>query len=133
MTIPTDAATGTDAALAYLREHRDEHRAQLDDLLRIESVSADPERDDEVRRAAQWIADELTRLGVDKATVHETSAHPIVTGEWLDAGENAPTVLVYCHYDVQPVDPIDLWETAPFEPFVRDGRVVGRGAADDKG
>ena len=133
MTIPTDAATGTEAALAYLREHRDEHRAQLDELLRIQSVSADPERDGEVRRAAQWIADELTQLGVHGATIHETSAHPIVTGEWLEAGENAPTVLVYCHYDVQPPDPLDEWTAAPFEPRHAGGRIYARGAGDDKG
>ena len=106
----TDTAAATDAAVAYLREHDAEHLAQLDEFLRIESVSADPARADEVRRTAQWIVDELARLGVDAATIHETDHHPIVTAESMRAGADAPTVLVYCHYDVQPTDPIDEWE-----------------------
>jgi acetylornithine deacetylase/succinyl-diaminopimelate desuccinylase-like protein len=133
MTSPADTASATEAALTYLRERDAEHLAQLDEFLRIESVSADPDRVDEVRRAAQWIVDELTRLGVDEATIHETSAHPIVTGHWLHAGEDAPTVLVYCHYDVQPADPLDEWIRPPFEPRHEDERVYARGAGDDKG
>ena len=86
-----------------------------------------------MRRAAEWIAG---GADPDRARARRGLAddrgHPIVYADWLHA-EGAPTILVYCHYDVQPVDPIELWETAPFEPFVRDGRVVGRGAADDKG
>jgi acetylornithine deacetylase/succinyl-diaminopimelate desuccinylase-like protein len=85
-----------------------------------------------MRRAAEWIAAELTRIGFEHAEVCATPWHPIVYADWLHA-EGAPTVLVYCHYDVQPVDPIELWDTAPFDPFVRDGRMIGRGAADDKG
>ena len=135
MTSPTgtnlDAAT--DAAIAYLREHDTEHLAQLDEFLAIQSVSADPERADEVRRTAQWIAAELTRLGVERATVHETSHHPIVTGEWLQAGSEAPTILVYCHYDVQPTDPLEEWIRPPFEPRHENDRVYARGAGDDKG
>ena len=133
MTSQTDAAADTDAALAHLRDHDAEHLAQLDELLSIESVSADPERAGEVRRTAQWIADELTRIGVERATVHETSAHPIVTAEWLRAGPEAPTVLVYCHYDVQPPDPLDEWVRPPFEPRHEEGRIYARGAGDDKG
>ncbi len=94
MTHQTDTAAATEAAVDYLRQHDAEHLDQLDEFLRIESVSADPERNDQVRRAAQWIVDELTRLGVERATIHETSAHPIVTAEWMKAGEDAPTVLV---------------------------------------
>ena len=90
----TDTAAATDAAVAYLREHDAEHLAQLDEFLRIESVSADPARADDVRRAAHWIVDELTRLGIEDAQIHETSAHPIVTAEWMHAGDDAPTVLV---------------------------------------
>ena len=129
----TDTAAATDAAVAYLREHDAEHLAQLDEFLRIESVSADPERADEVRRTAQWIADELTRIGVERATVHETTHHPIVTAEWMRAGDDAPTILVYCHYDVQPADPLDEWIRPPFEPRHEDERVYARGAGDDKG
>jgi acetylornithine deacetylase/succinyl-diaminopimelate desuccinylase-like protein len=133
MTSQTDTPAATDAAVAYLREHEAEHFAQLDDFLRIESVSADPDRAADVRRAAQWIADELTRIGVERATVHDTTHHPIVTAEWMKADAEAPTVLVYCHYDVQPADPLDEWIRPPFEPRHEDERVYARGAGDDKG
>lgn len=134
MTSQTDtSAAATEAAIAYLREHDAEHLAQLDEFLRIESVSADPGRADEVARAARWIADELERIGVERATVHATRAHPIVTGEWMHAGPDAPTVLVYCHYDVQPADPLDEWIRPPFEPRHEDERIYARGAGDDKG
>ncbi len=133
MTSQTDSAASTEAAVSYLREHDADHLAQLDEFLRIESVSADPDRNQDVRRAATWIVDELTRLGVERATAHETSAHPIVTAEWMHAGPDAPTVLVYCHYDVQPADPLDEWIRPPFEPRHEDERVYARGAGDDKG
>ncbi len=102
------------------------------ELLRIPSISALPEHAGDMRLAAEWIVSELTRIGFDNAEVCDTPWHPIVYADWLHA-PGAPTVLVYCHYDVQPVDPIDLWDTAPFDPFVRDGRMIGRGSADDKG
>ncbi|HEY4226869.1 MAG TPA: dipeptidase, partial [Candidatus Limnocylindrales bacterium] len=102
------------------------------ELLRIPSVSALSEHAPDMVRAARWIVAELNRIGLEHAEVSETPGHPVVYADWLHA-PGAPTILVYCHYDVQPVDPIELWETAPFEPFVRDGRMVGRGAADDKG
>jgi acetylornithine deacetylase/succinyl-diaminopimelate desuccinylase-like protein len=133
MTSQTDTTAAVDAAVAYLREHDAEHRAQLDEFLRIESVSADPTRHGEVVRAAEWIVAELERLGIERATIHETSAHPIVTAEWMHAGGDAPTVLVYCHYDVQPADPVDEWIGAPFEPRHEDERIYARGSGDDKG
>jgi acetylornithine deacetylase/succinyl-diaminopimelate desuccinylase-like protein len=133
MTSLTNTAAAVDAAIAHLRDHDTEHLAKLDEFLRIESVSADPTRVDEVRRAAQWIVDELTRIGIDGAAIHETSAHPIVTAEWMHAGPDAPTVLVYCHYDVQPTDPLEEWVRPPFEPRHEDDRVYARGAGDDKG
>ena len=117
---------------AHLEATRDERLESYFELLRIPSISTLPEHAPDVRRAAEWIAAELGRIGFEHAEVSATPGHPIVYADWLHA-EGAPTILVYCHYDVQPVDPIELWETAPFEPFVRDGRVVGRGAADDKG
>ena len=129
----TDLSAASQLAIEYLREHDAEHLAQLDEFLAIESVSADPDRAGEVRRTAQWIVDELTRLGVERATLHETSHHPIVTGEWMQAGADAPTVLVYCHYDVQPPDPLDEWIRPPFEPRHENDRVYARGAGDDKG
>jgi acetylornithine deacetylase/succinyl-diaminopimelate desuccinylase-like protein len=129
----TDTTAATSAAVAYLREHDAEHLEQLDEFLRIESVSADPERAADVARTARWIVDELTGLGVERAAVHETTHHPIVTAEWMHAGDGAPTVLVYCHYDVQPVDPLDEWIRPPFEPRHEDERIYARGAGDDKG
>ena len=127
------AASGLEAALGYLDAHAEEHLNQLDEFLRIPSVSADPARDADVRRAADWIVQQLTAMGVQRAQLHETSGHPIVTGEWLEAGPAAPTVLVYCHYDVQPPDPLDEWIRPPFEPRHEDDRVYARGSGDDKG
>ena len=129
----TTTTSGVDAALQYLRDHADEHRQGLDQFLRLESVSADPAKRDDVRRTAQWVADELTRIGVDNAQLHETSSHPIVTADWLHAGPDAPTALVYCHYDVQPTDPLDEWIRPPFEPRYEDDIVYARGSGDDKG
>jgi acetylornithine deacetylase/succinyl-diaminopimelate desuccinylase-like protein len=129
----TNTERGVDTALAYLREHDERHLSQLDEFLRIPSVSADPELRPEVERTARWIADELTRIGAEHAQIHPTGAHPIVTADWLHAGENRPTVLVYCHYDVQPTDPLDEWIRPPFEPRYEDDRVYARGSGDDKG
>ena len=129
----TTTTKGVDDALAYLRDHAEEHLAGLDAFLRLESISADSERKDEMRRTAQWIADELSRIGAEHAQLNESSGNPIVTADWLHAGEDAPTVLVYCHYDVQPVDPIDEWVRPPFEPRYEDDRVYARGSGDDKG
>ena len=129
----TTTERGVDAALAYLRTHADEHLAGLDDFLRIPSISADPTSRGEVRRAAQWVADELSRIGAEHAQLHDTSSHPIVTADWLHAGPDAPTVLVYCHYDVQPPDPLDEWLRPPFEPRYENDIVYARGSGDDKG
>ncbi|HEY8921040.1 MAG TPA: dipeptidase [Candidatus Limnocylindria bacterium] len=125
--------TNLDTALAYLREHADEHLAGLDEFLRIPSVSADPQRRSDVRRAAHWIADELTRIGAEHATITDTSSHPVVTADWLHAGPDAPTAIVYCHYDVQPTDPLGEWVRPPFEPGYEDDIVYARGSGDDKG
>jgi acetylornithine deacetylase/succinyl-diaminopimelate desuccinylase-like protein len=117
---------------AYFDATREERLESYQELLRIPSISTLPEHRPDIERAARWIADEATRIGMEHAEILPTVGHPLVYADWLHA-EGAPTILVYCHYDVQPVDPIELWETAPFDPFVRDGRMVGRGAADDKG
>lgn len=133
MTRQTDLARMADAAVAYLREHHADHLAALDEFLRIPSISAHPARASDVQRAAEWIVARLERLGMQRATIHPTGAHPIVTAEWMGAGPDAPTVLVYCHYDVQPVDPEDEWVRPPFEPRFEDERIYARGAGDDKG
>ncbi len=129
----TDTTSQLDAALRLARESGGEALAELDELLRIESVSADPERDGEVRRACGWVMDRLTGIGFEHVTAHETSGHPIITADWLHAGSDRPTVLVYCHYDVQPSDPEDEWVRPPFEPRHEDGRIYARGSGDDKG
>jgi acetylornithine deacetylase/succinyl-diaminopimelate desuccinylase-like protein len=116
----------------YLEANRERRLASYLEFLRIPSISALPEHAGDCRAAAEWVAGQLRAMGVEHVEVSETGGHPIVYGDWLHAA-GAPTVLVYGHYDVQPVDPIDEWETAPFEPFIRGDRVVGRGAADDKG
>jgi acetylornithine deacetylase/succinyl-diaminopimelate desuccinylase-like protein len=111
------------------------HDARLEsykDFLRIPSISALPEHAPDVRRAAEWLADTLRTAGLEHVAVEETSQHPVVYADWLHA-EGAPIVLVYGHYDVQPVDPLELWTSPPFEPAVVDGRMLARGAADDKG
>jgi acetylornithine deacetylase/succinyl-diaminopimelate desuccinylase-like protein len=125
--------TNLDAALAYLGDHADEHLKGLDAFLRIPSISADPDHRADVRRAAQWIADELTRIGAEHALLTDTSSHPIVTADWLHAGPEAATAVIYCHYDVQPVDPLDEWVRPPFEPRYEDDIVYARGSGDDKG
>ena len=125
--------TAPDPAIeAQLEATREARLESYLEFLRIPSISALPQHAGDMRRAAERIAAELTRIGFDHAEVCATPWHPIVYADWLHA-EGAPTVIVYCHYDVQPVDPIELWDTAPFDPFVRDGRMIGRGAADDKG
>lgn len=102
------------------------------DFLRIPSVSAVPEHAADCRKAAEWLAGELRRIGAQRVEVSETGGHPIVVGERME-DPALPTIVIYGHYDVQPGDPFDLWKTSPFEPIVRDGRMLGRGSADDKG
>jgi acetylornithine deacetylase/succinyl-diaminopimelate desuccinylase-like protein len=116
----------------HLEATRAERLDSFQAFLRIPSISALPEHAPDVRRAAVWLADTLQGAGLEHAEVAETGGHPVVYADWLHA-EGAPTVLVYGHYDVQPVDPLDLWTSPPFEPAVVDGRMLGRGSADDKG
>ncbi len=114
--------------------HRERARfyKELWAFLRIPSVSAKSEHDADTARAARWVRKQLAGAGLD-AEVLPTPGHPVVVGEWRGAGPGAPTVLVYGHYDVQPPEPLELWDTPPFEPHIRDGRIYARGSADDKG
>jgi acetylornithine deacetylase/succinyl-diaminopimelate desuccinylase-like protein len=105
---------------------------ELFEFLRIPSVSARTEHREDMRRAAEWLSARMRDIGLSTEIV-PTDGHPIVLGEWRKAGENAPTVLIYGHYDVQPVEPLELWESPPFEPTIRRGRIYARGAVDDKG
>jgi acetylornithine deacetylase/succinyl-diaminopimelate desuccinylase-like protein len=105
---------------------------ELFQLLRIPSVSARSEHREDVRTAARWVVNHMAAAGMEASLV-ETDGHPVALGEWRGAGPDAPTLLVYGHYDVQPAEPLHLWTSPPFEPEIRDGRIYGRGAADDKG
>ena len=125
------ARVAADLDTFFTKEER-RIRSELDDFLRIPSVSARSEHNGDTARCADWLADRIRAIGMT-ATVHSTPGHPIVVGEWRNAGPSAPTVLVYGHYDVQPVEPLDLWTSPPFEPTVRDGKLYARGSVDDKG
>ncbi len=112
---------------------------QLFNLLKIPSISTDPQYKNEVKKkTANWIKNALIDIGCSTAKIYETPGHPVVYGE-INVSKNAPTVLVYGHYDVQPPDPIDLWENPPFEPIIKktalhpNGAIFARGACDDKG
>lgn len=116
----------------YIDDNMARFRAELDDFLRIASVSAKSEHVPDMKHAAEWLADRMREAGLE-ARIEPTAGHPIVVGEYRGAGADAPTVLVYGHYDVQPVEPLDEWTSPPFEPEVRDGRLYARGSVDDKG
>lgn len=116
----------------WLNDHQDESLRELFDFLRIPSVSARSEHRDDCRSAAQWLSDKLSGAGFT-STLEETPGHPIVLAEWRGAGAQAPTLLVYGHYDVQPAEPLELWTSPAFEPEVRGGRIYARGSVDDKG
>ena len=121
-----------DNVIDYINVNREKYLDELKGLLAIPSISALPEHAADVRRCAEWCGDEMRRIGLQNVTLLETPGNPIVYGDWLGA-PGGPTILFYGHYDVQPVDPLDLWETPPFEATVRDGELYARGAADDKG
>src|SRR5437867_2334531 len=116
----------------FINTNRDRYVDELKQYLAIPSISALPEHAPDVKRAAEWSADEMRRIGMQNVKLIETPGFPVVYGDWLGA-EGAPTILFYGHYDVQPVDPVNLWESPPFEATVRDGEIYARGSADDKG
>lgn len=118
--------------IQYIENNRDRYLDELKEFLRIPSISTDPQRKEDVKRAAEFVAGQLRDAGMQQVELFPTPGHPIVYGERLE-DPSKPTVLVYGHYDVQPVDPIDLWEFGPFDPTVRNGELFARGAADDKG
>jgi acetylornithine deacetylase/succinyl-diaminopimelate desuccinylase-like protein len=127
----TVARSSTGDPHAFLDEHRDDALADFTALLRIPSISALREHDPDLRRAAAFVRDLLARAGLEHVEVIETAGAPLVYADWLHA-RGKPTVLIYAHYDVQPVDPLGEWETPPFEPAMRDGKIFARGATDDK-
>ena len=116
----------------YIHVQRDRYVEELKQYLAIPSVSALPQHQADVRKCAEWSADHMRHIGLQNVRVIETPGNPIVYGDWLGA-PGAPTILFYGHYDVQPVDPVELWDSPPFEATVREGEIYARGAADDKG
>lgn len=120
------------AALDFARSNQQRFLSELKDLLRIPSVSTLPDHKNDVRRAADFIATEMKRIGLENVEIIPTTGHPLVYADWLHA-PGKPTVLCYAHYDVQPPDPLDEWKTPPFEPTERDNNIYARGAVDDKG
>lgn len=123
----------TERARKYSRDHAERFRHELYELIRIPSLSADPAHDDDVKRAAEWLAQHLHAMGIETARVMSTAGHPVVYAEWMGAGPEKPTVLVYGHYDVVPAAMEDGWDTPPYEPVEKDGKIYARGATDDKG
>jgi acetylornithine deacetylase/succinyl-diaminopimelate desuccinylase-like protein len=121
-----------DTVVDFINVQRDRYVDELKHFLAIPSISALPEHHADVRRCAEWTAGQMRHIGLQNVTLMETPGNPVVYGDWLGA-PGAPTILFYGHYDVQPVDPVELWESPPFEATVRDGELYARGAADDKG
>ena len=120
------------AALDYAHKNRDRFLQEYHEFLRIPSISTNDENRPDMQRAAEWVAGQLRSIGMNNVKVFPTGRHPIVYAEWLEV-EGAPTMLVYGHYDVQPVDPLELWTSAPFEPTRRGDDLFARGASDMKG
>jgi acetylornithine deacetylase/succinyl-diaminopimelate desuccinylase-like protein len=116
----------------YLERNTNRFLDELKDFLRIPSISALPDHAPDVRRAAEWVQARLEAAGLEHIEILETGGHPVVYADWLHV-PGKPTYLIYGHFDVQPVDPVDLWTSPPFEPTIRDGRLYARGASDDKG
>jgi acetylornithine deacetylase/succinyl-diaminopimelate desuccinylase-like protein len=116
----------------FLKEHHDRHESELIDILKIPSISSSPDHGQDMGVMAKLLKHEMRSIGMDNVQIIETPGHPVVYSEWLNA-PGKPTLLIYGHYDVQPVDPVDLWDSPPFEPVIKGDRIFARGSADDKG
>jgi acetylornithine deacetylase/succinyl-diaminopimelate desuccinylase-like protein len=121
------------SALKYAHDNQEKFLEELCDFLTIPSISTNPEQKKEMEQAAEWVAEKLKSCGLANVQIFATDGHPVVYGESLAAGNSAPTILIYGHYDVQPADPLDLWESGPFEPDQRGENLFARGATDMKG
>ena len=117
----------------YLEKYKTQFTQELIDFVSIPSISAQDEHFDDVMKAGNWVVCRLVAAGISNARLLPTKTHPVVYADWLLAGEDKPTILIYGHFDVQPVDPLDSWESPPFQPEIRDNCIFGRGASDDKG
>ena len=116
----------------YIKKNKENYINELKEFLSIPSISTLPENKKDILKCAQFVSDKLKEAGMSRVEIFKTEGHPIVYGEWLGA-PGKPTVLIYGHYDVQPVDPLELWNSPPFEPVIKDGKIFARGATDDKG
>jgi acetylornithine deacetylase/succinyl-diaminopimelate desuccinylase-like protein len=121
-----------DKVIDFINVNRERYLEELKALLAIPSISALPQHAGDVKRCAEWCADEMRRIGLQNVKLIETPGNPVVYGDWMNT-PGAPTILFYGHYDVQPVDPLELWDSPPFEATIRDGEIYARGSADDKG
>src|SRR5689334_17623816 len=119
-------------AVSYANQNQQRFLGELKDLLRIPSVSTLPQHKDDVRRAAEFIAQEMRRIGLENVEIIPTKGHPLIYADWLHA-PGKPTVLCYAHYDVQPAEPLNEWLSTPFESTERNDNIFARGAVDDKG
>ncbi|SHM49710.1 Acetylornithine deacetylase/Succinyl-diaminopimelate desuccinylase [Gracilibacillus kekensis] len=119
--------------IEYLEKNKEKHIEELKKFLHIPSVSTDSSHKEDVTKAAEFVSNYLTEAGFQTVELQKTKGHPLVYAEWMDAGEDKPTVLFYGHYDVQPPDPLDQWKSDPFQAEIRDERIYARGASDDKG
>jgi len=118
--------------IEYIKNNQNNYIEELKELLRIPSISTSPEHKTDIEKAAEFIKEKLKTAGMSHVEIFKTEGHPLIYGEWLGA-PGKPTVLFYGHYDVQPVDPVELWNSPPFEPVVKNGKIYARGATDDKG
>lgn len=119
--------------IKYINDNKTDFIDELKEFLKIPSISTNPENKKDVKQCAEYVKNELNSIGLENVKIYETPGHPIVYGEWLNAGKDKPTILIYGHYDVQPVDPIELWTNPPFSPIVKGENIYARGSADDKG
>ncbi len=126
-------AQASEKARKYSRDHAERFRHELHEFLRFPSLSGDSAHAADVKRTAEWLAAHMHSIGLTSARVMQTAGHPVVYAEWMGAGRDKPTVLVYGHYDVVPAKMEDGWNTPPFEPVEKDGKIYARGATDDKG
>jgi acetylornithine deacetylase/succinyl-diaminopimelate desuccinylase-like protein len=121
-----------DSVISYINSNINNYLNELMDYIRIRSISTLESHKNEMQRCAEFVSNKIKDAGMNRVEIFQTDGHPIVYGEWLEA-PGKPIVLIYGHYDVQPVDPIELWENPPFEPVIKDGKIWARGANDDKG
>ncbi|MFP4543361.1 MAG: dipeptidase [Candidatus Kapaibacterium sp.] len=122
-----------ESVLKYIDTNKERFLKELTNFLEIPSISSLKAHNEDTLHCADWLIDNIKKAGIDSVRAYPTQGHPIVYAEYMEAGKAAPTVLIYGHYDVQPVDPLHLWKSAPFKPEIRNGKIYGRGTSDDKG